>query len=91
MKQPVGLTTKGMEHTRKTMVMKIISQNIWISAAEVTDDSRGKRRRDPPCSHDSVLTIPVLWFIPTSDLHTAKLQRTVTAISTSITPPYKKE
>lgn len=73
------------------MVMKISSQNIWISAAEVTEGSRGNSRREPPCSQDSVLTIPVLWFIPTSDLHTAKLHRTVTAISSSITPPYRKE
>lgn len=87
----ISLTTKGMEHTRKTMVINISSQNIWISAADGQVTEGRNPRREPPCSDTFALTIRVFWLIPTSDRHTAKLHRTVTAINTNMNPPYKNE
>lgn len=74
-----------MEHIRNTMVMKINSQNIWLSAADVNLNLR----LEPVCPDTSALTMRLILLIPTSERHTAKLHRTVTAINSSMKPPYR--
>lgn len=70
-----------MEHIRNTMVIRINSQNIWISAADVNLNLRWP--------DTSALARRLILLIPTSERHTAKLHRTVMAINSSMKPPYR--